>query len=84
MQLGQRGNRSNFSSFDNPIFEDQATNFEEFEVIIEDINFSKDSSVPNSSGSELPIFEEPPKDQFISIASTSGTPATIQGLRTYQ
>ena len=69
LQLGRRGNRStrgarrsDFSLFDNPIFEDQAIGFEEPEVIAEDTTFLEDYNIFGNSSFELPIVEEPPKD----------------------
>ena len=88
--MGRRGNkstrgekRSDFSSFDNPIFEDQSTNFEGSEVNAKDIHFLEDYNIFDNSSFEIPIAEEPPKDQFVSIASTNGTLAIVQGLKTY-
>ena len=91
LQLGRRGNkstrgekRSNFSSFDNPIFEDHTTGFEGPKVIIEDTRFYENYNTLDNSSFESLNIEEPPKDQFVPITSTSGSPTVVQSLKTYQ
>lgn len=76
--------RLDFSSFNNLIIEDQTTSFEEPEVIAEDTTFSEDYNIFGNFNSELPIVEEPPKEQFVLVASTSVSLAIVQGPKTYQ
>ena len=81
LQLGRRETRlargirrSNFLSFDNPIFEGQNVNFE---GIAEDTQFLEDFDIFSDTDPLSPIVEEPSKDQFDPIASTNGTLVAI-------
>ena len=75
---------SDSSAFEHTTSEEQLTNSEESEIVIEDTGFPEDLSVLDHSESEVPIFEQLPEDQFVFSASTSGAAAAATVLQTYQ